>query len=189
MNCEFRFHGESYGWEAQILREGEFVIGQPVRVATDGRGIGGSRAERDREGRRAISLELAHARRSTDAAHIAGEVRMLGWIHSAVRDAVAGPSRSRHWNRVQWVPFVTPPVRVVDVLVNTALYVPFGYWFLEASTRRRRTWQVLALAAALSAGTEWSQVYSHSRYPSMTDLTCNVVGAWYGARWLLAQKP
>ena len=93
-----------------------------------------------------------------------------------------------HWNRVLWVPFVSPPVRVVDVLVNTALYVPFGYWFLEASTRRRRTWQVLALAAALSAGTEWSQVYSHSRYPSMTDLTCNVVGAWYGARWAARSK-
>jgi hypothetical protein len=27
-SCELRFHGESYGWEAQILREGELVIGQ-----------------------------------------------------------------------------------------------------------------------------------------------------------------
>ena len=26
-SCEFRFHGESYGWEAQLLREGELVIG------------------------------------------------------------------------------------------------------------------------------------------------------------------
>jgi hypothetical protein len=26
--CELRFHGENYGWEAQILREGELVIGQ-----------------------------------------------------------------------------------------------------------------------------------------------------------------
>jgi hypothetical protein len=26
--CELRFHGESYGWEAQILREGKLVIGQ-----------------------------------------------------------------------------------------------------------------------------------------------------------------
>jgi hypothetical protein len=26
-SCEFRFHGESYGWEAQILRDGERVIG------------------------------------------------------------------------------------------------------------------------------------------------------------------
>jgi hypothetical protein len=27
-SCELRFHGESYGWEAQILREGELVIGR-----------------------------------------------------------------------------------------------------------------------------------------------------------------
>jgi len=26
-SCEFRFHGESYGWDAQLLREGELVIG------------------------------------------------------------------------------------------------------------------------------------------------------------------
>jgi len=29
-SCEFRFHGESYGWEAQLLREGEIVIGHRV---------------------------------------------------------------------------------------------------------------------------------------------------------------
>jgi hypothetical protein len=27
-SCEFRFHGESYGWEAQILRNGELFAGQ-----------------------------------------------------------------------------------------------------------------------------------------------------------------
>jgi len=27
-SCEFRFHGESCGWEAQLLREGELVIGR-----------------------------------------------------------------------------------------------------------------------------------------------------------------
>jgi hypothetical protein len=26
--CELRFHGESYGWEAQILRNGELFAGQ-----------------------------------------------------------------------------------------------------------------------------------------------------------------
>jgi hypothetical protein len=25
-SCELRFHGESYGWEAQILREGELFV-------------------------------------------------------------------------------------------------------------------------------------------------------------------
>jgi hypothetical protein len=27
-SCELRFHWESWGWEAQILREGELVIGR-----------------------------------------------------------------------------------------------------------------------------------------------------------------
>jgi hypothetical protein len=27
-SCELRFHGESYGWEAQILRNGELFAGQ-----------------------------------------------------------------------------------------------------------------------------------------------------------------
>ena len=27
-SCELRFHGESYGWEAQILRDGELFDGQ-----------------------------------------------------------------------------------------------------------------------------------------------------------------
>jgi hypothetical protein len=25
MSCELRFHGESYGWEAQFLERGEFI--------------------------------------------------------------------------------------------------------------------------------------------------------------------
>jgi len=31
-SCELRFHGESCGWEAQILREGELVIGRRFDV-------------------------------------------------------------------------------------------------------------------------------------------------------------
>jgi hypothetical protein len=27
-SCELRFHGESVGWEAQILRDGDLVIGR-----------------------------------------------------------------------------------------------------------------------------------------------------------------
>lgn len=29
-SCEPRFHGESWGWEVQTLRDGELVIGQYV---------------------------------------------------------------------------------------------------------------------------------------------------------------
>ena len=35
----------------------------------------------------------------------------------------------------------------------------------------------------LALATEASQLFSHGRFPSVTDLTCNVLGAWLGARW------
>lgn len=88
-----------------------------------------------------------------------------------------------HWSRVQWIPFVTPPVRVVDVALNVALYVPFGYLFQLARRVRRPSWRILACAAALSVVSEWTQLYSHSRFPSATDLMCNLGGACLGM-WL-----
>jgi glycopeptide antibiotics resistance protein len=90
-----------------------------------------------------------------------------------------------HWARVQWIPFVTPPVKVVDIVVNIALYVPFGYWFVRWKGRRRSGLAV-ACAAVLSLATEWTQLYSHSRFPSLTDVTCNVVGTIVGV-WIAQQ--
>jgi len=90
-----------------------------------------------------------------------------------------------HWSKVQWIPFVTPPVKLVDIVLNVALYVPFGYWFTRWAGRRR-TGLAVASAGALSLVTEWTQLYSHSRFPSLTDVTCNVFGALIGV-WLAQQ--
>ena len=90
-----------------------------------------------------------------------------------------------HWSKVQWIPFVTPPVKLVDIVLNVALYVPFGYWFTRWAGRRR-TGLAVASAGALSLATEWTQLYSHSRFPSLTDVTCNVLGAVVGV-WLAQQ--
>ena len=32
-----------------------------------------------------------------------------------------------HWGKVQWIPFVSPPVKLLDVVGNILLYAPFGY--------------------------------------------------------------
>jgi len=88
-----------------------------------------------------------------------------------------------HWQKVQWVPFISPPVKALDILGNILLYVPFGYQLIRASPPRVRGWHAAALAGSLSLAVEWSQVYSHSRFPSMQDLLCNVSGAWLGAAW------
>ena len=89
-----------------------------------------------------------------------------------------------HWQRVAWIPFVSPPVKVRDVLVNVLLYVPWGYFCLRhLAVAGRRSWIVVVLAAILSLGSEAAQLYSHGRFPSGTDAACNVLGAFIGARY------
>ena len=90
-----------------------------------------------------------------------------------------------HWSRVQWIPFVTPPIKLIDILVNIALYAPFGYWFVRWKGRRGSA-LAIASAASLSLVTEWTQLYSHSRFPSLTDVTCNVAGTIIGV-WIAQQ--
>ena len=87
-----------------------------------------------------------------------------------------------HWAEVRWIPFVSPPIRLRDMLLNTVFYLPFGYAFVRG-TRGSVIWKAVAAAFLLSAVTEVSQVYSHGRFPSTTDLVCNTVGAWLGAVW------
>ena len=87
-----------------------------------------------------------------------------------------------HWARVQWIPFVSPPIRIWDILLNVLFYVPFGFMYVRRSSSRR-LWKAVVAAALLSAVTEVSQVYSHGRFPSTTDLICNTVGAYLGAIW------
>jgi len=86
-----------------------------------------------------------------------------------------------HWMKVQWIPFVTPPVKVIDIVVNILLYWPFGYWFGKQAGDARAWRRACLYALALSLATEWTQLYSHSRFPSLTDTTCNVIGTALGA--------
>ena len=94
-----------------------------------------------------------------------------------------------HWSQVQWVPSVTSPRVALDAVLNVLIYVPFGYWFAQQTPPGRgRVWRAVMFAAALSLVTEWSQMYSHRRSPSMRDLLCNVLGAWWGA-WRAMRGP
>ena len=82
-----------------------------------------------------------------------------------------------HWDRVGWIPFVSPPVRAVDIAVNVALFVPFGFYAGRANAPLAAS---MIAATLLSFACELLQVYSHGRFPSATDLTCNVIGAAIG---------
>lgn len=95
-----------------------------------------------------------------------------------------------HWGRVVWMPFVSPPRRLLDVVLNVLLYVPLGAAVWRASSGKPLR-NVLVLALLLTTTTEWSQLYSHSRIPSLTDVVSNALGAWLGglAAWYAIGTP
>lgn len=85
-----------------------------------------------------------------------------------------------HWNRVRWVPFVSPPVRVRDILGNIMLYVPFGLFHDGGRHGRSALRSGIAHALLVSTGTELTQLFSHSRFPSMQDILMNIAGTVAG---------
>jgi uncharacterized protein (TIGR03790 family) len=86
-----------------------------------------------------------------------------------------------HWHNVGWIPFVSPPVRPGDIALNLLLFLPLGVF---AARRVRAPGSALAhsalIAFVVSVIGEWTQVYSHTRFPSATDVACNVGGALLG---------
>jgi glycopeptide antibiotics resistance protein len=95
-----------------------------------------------------------------------------------------------HWNKVAWVPFRTGIVRPVDLLINVTLFFPLGFLLPSNSTRSRFA---TALVAGLMLSTliELTQVWSHVRFPSATDIVMNVLGSLigaFGASWREAQQ-
>jgi glycopeptide antibiotics resistance protein len=76
---------------------------------------------------------------------------------------------------------------ILDIVLNVALYVPFGYWMIRpGKTSAARIGKVIVIAFLLSLFAETSQVFSRNRFPSATDLVTNTIGAGIGAllaRW------
>jgi glycopeptide antibiotics resistance protein len=98
---------------------------------------------------------------------------ILGW-------GVFGFPRRRlsvapRFDRLDWVTlfYVNPR----DVLLNFAYYVLFG---IIATRLGVRPPIAVGIAALLSALTEFSQLFSRSRYPTITDLVVNTAGAFAG---------
>lgn len=80
-----------------------------------------------------------------------------------------------HWDEVGWIPFMSPPVRVRDIVLNLLLFAPLG--LASALQLRFPVIAAALIAFVVSLFGEWLQVYSHSRFPSATDLVCNICGA------------
>ena len=91
-----------------------------------------------------------------------------------------------HWFKVAWIPFVSRPVKPLDVIGNIVAFVPLGVLLTVALGRGSRWDWPLGLGSALllAFGAEATQLYSHLRFPSATDLAANVAGAALGI-WLV----
>lgn len=85
-----------------------------------------------------------------------------------------------HWHRIGWIPFVSRPVRLIDVAGNLLLFVPLGV-SIALHARRPALARTATAAFACSLFGEWAQIYSRYRYPSTGDLVLNVLGALMGA--------
>ncbi len=120
-----------------------------------------------------------------DSRRLKARVSLAVWVGVIILAVVPWTDiqNHSHWSRVQWIPFVTPPVKLRDILANMALYWPFGYLFRAQASDNSAWRRAAAYALILSLVTEWTQLYSHSRFPSLTDTTCNVLGTIWGARF------
>jgi len=87
-----------------------------------------------------------------------------------------------HWAKVGWIPFYSWPLSVPDIIQNILLFMPAGVCARLALGERARMRAVL-LALPVSVLGEWTQLYGHSRFPSATDVSCNVLGTLAGV-WL-----
>src|SRR5215510_2610856 len=94
-----------------------------------------------------------------------------------------------HWDYVVWIPlrdfFNSPEHRVdlsIDFFANVLLFLPFGYIHPQVlrSGKGGGILFVVVTAAIFSAGLELYQVFNHARTVSMTDVSCNALGAAIG---------
>ncbi|MDH3443769.1 MAG: VanZ family protein [Deltaproteobacteria bacterium] len=88
-----------------------------------------------------------------------------------------------HWDQVSWTPFFGHRLELYDIVGNMVMFIPFGYFLRRAATprTRKRAWVLtLLLAAGVSTGLEFYQVFCHNRIPSTTDICSNFFGAIIG---------
>ena len=105
-------------------------------------------------------------------------VALVVWCVALLLGSVPVTDLQTHplWTRARWIPFESWTIK--DVVVNTLLYVPLGFFFKR---ERHAVSTVVGVAAALSLAAELSQLFSHSRFPATTDVVCNMIGASAGA--------
>jgi len=102
---------------------------------------------------------------------------------------------SPQWGRVRWIPLLdvlrSPHRLLRDAVLNWFLYIPLG--FAYARVRPVPGIKLICEAALvgllLSVACELYQVFSPVRFPSMTDVLMNTIGASAGASFAVKPLP
>jgi glycopeptide antibiotics resistance protein len=96
------------------------------------------------------------------------------------------------WGRVRWIPFLdvlrAPRWMLRDTITNFFLYLPLGFSYarLRRSSATKMIFKAALAGLFLSMSCEFYQVFSPVRFPTMTDVCMNTLGAFAGA--LLATR-
>ncbi|MDH4083996.1 MAG: VanZ family protein [Nitrospira sp.] len=93
-----------------------------------------------------------------------------------------------HWDRIHWIPFQGfsfSKNMLKDIITNTLWFMMFGYLLhYQLNWNSCFRWTIatiITIAGGVSLSNELFQVFCHNRYPSMTDVACNVFGAGLGS--------
>ena len=90
------------------------------------------------------------------------------------------------WGRVRWIPLLDAfrSYRLLrDAIANGVLYIPLGFAYAKVRERlgMKTTREAAIVGLLLSVTCELYQVFSPVRFPSMTDVVMNTMGAVAGA--------
>jgi glycopeptide antibiotics resistance protein len=103
-----------------------------------------------------------------------------------------------HWEYIKWAPTaedIRSPKYLIDIFSdivgNTALFFPLGYFLsrlLTSSSPSRQLLLAAGIGGTLSLGIEFYQVYCHNRFPSIIDVITNVTGSLMGVHFTRSRK-
>ncbi len=103
-----------------------------------------------------------------------------------------------HWEYIKWAPTaedIRSPKYLIDIFSdivgNTALFFPLGYFLsrlLTSSSPSRQLLLAAGIGGTLSLGIEFYQVYCHNRFPSIIDVITNVTGTLMGVYFTRSRK-
>ena len=93
---------------------------------------------------------------------------------------------SPQWDRVRWIPLLdvlrSPRRLLRDTIANGLLYMPLGFAYVRMRAPGVRLISEAGFVGLLLSLTcEFYQVFSPVRFPSMTDVLMNTIGASAGA--------